>query len=79
MPAVKPAPKPKDTSAAALSAALVLFSQNLEEIRRWYRGATYAGHQVGHVVMGELILAHVTTALAMALRGEHWSAPDSSP
>ncbi len=77
MPPVKQPPKPKDAGNA--SAALVLFAQNLEEIRRWYRGATYAGREMGHVVMNELVLANVAHALDLALQGKRWEAPAHSP
>jgi len=77
MPPTKSPPKPKTESAA--SAALSLFAQNLEEIRRWYRGASDAGREVGHVVMNELVLANVATALDLALKGQRWEKPTYNP
>jgi hypothetical protein len=58
--------------------ALVAFAQNLEEIRRWYRNASAPGHEVGHIVMNELVLSNVSTALDMALQGKRWEAPKHS-
>jgi hypothetical protein len=77
MPPKKSAPKPATESASA--AALVLFAQNMEEIRRWYRGASDPGRDLGHIVISELIVTHVSTALDMALRGERWQCPKQSP
>lgn len=77
MPPTKSPQKPKTEATAA--DALVLFAQNLEEIRRWYRGATYAGREMGHVVLNELILANVSCALELALQGKRWEAPQTSP
>lgn len=75
MPAVKPTPKPK----VSANDALVLFSQNLDAIRLWYRRASDSGQQVGHIVMGELVLNNVFHALELALKGERWMAPENSP
>lgn len=76
MPPVKTPRKPKDDDSSA--AALVIFAQNLEEIRRWYRGATYPGHEVGHVVLQEMVIDKVSTALVLALQGKRWEAPLNS-
>lgn len=77
MPPVKTPVKPKDNAGAA--SALVLFAKNLEEIRRWYRNASGNGRELGHIVMNELILANVSTALDLALQGKQWEAPTHSP
>lgn len=77
MPPTKAPPKPKtDVSSGA---ALALFAQNLEEIRRWYRGAADAGREMGHVVLNELVLANVSTALELALQGKRWEKPPHNP
>lgn len=76
-PTKKSQPKPKDDNAAA--AVLVLFAQNLEEMRRWYRGSSTAGHDMGHIVMLELALSHQSTALELALKGKRWESPTPSP
>jgi hypothetical protein len=75
MPAVKPAHKPKDSA----NASLVLFAQNIEAIRLWYRRTSHPGEHVGHIVMHELVLNNVFHALDLALRGERWQAPEGSP
>ncbi len=77
MPPTKTPQRPKDEHGAAT--ALALCAKNLEEIRRWYRGATYAGHDAGHVVMSELILGHVATAMQMGIEGKEWAPPQHSP
>lgn len=77
MPPKKTPPKPKTEQDAAV--ALVLFAKNLDEILRWYRGATYAGREFGHVVQTELVLSNVTLALSMALEGKSWQAPAHAP
>lgn len=76
MPPTKQPPKPKGEAAGA---ALALFAQNLEEIRRWYRGASGVGVEMGHIVLNELILANVSTALALALEGKRWEKPTHNP
>ncbi len=77
MPPKRLPPKPKTESEAG--AALALFAQNLEEIRRWYRGASDAGREVGHIVLNELILANVSSALDLALQGKRWEKPANAP
>jgi hypothetical protein len=77
MPPTKSPPKPKTESAA--SAALSLFAQNLEEIRRWYRSASDSGREMGHVVLNELILTNVSVALEYALKGKRWEKPTHNP
>lgn len=74
-------PPLKKITAPAVSAeqSLALFARNLESIRRWYRGATYAGREMGHVVLNELILANVATALSLAMEGKEWVAPMEQP
>lgn len=72
MPPVK-TPKPKPERDA--TAILVLTTQNLDEMRRWYRGATYPGHEVGHVIAQEMALDKVLTALTYAIEGRRWEAP----
>lgn len=76
MPPAKTPPKPKANGAEE---ALVMFTKNLEEMRRWYRGASYAGREAGHIVMNEMVLANVSTALALALEGKCWSPPADNP
>lgn len=77
MPPIKTPAKPKTPDATA--AALVLFAKNLEEVRRWYRGATESGRELPHIVMSELILGHVSQALALALQGVSWEPPAHNP
>lgn len=75
----KPLPKPKNAKDDSAAIALVLFAKNLEEIRRWYRGASGDGHQFGHLVMNEIVLTNVSAALELALKGEQWSPPPHNP
>ena len=77
MPPTKSPKKPSTEREAA--SALVLFAQNLEEIRRWYRRASDAGREMGHIVLNEMILANVSHALSLALEGKRWEAPKESP
>jgi len=77
MPPVKKQPKLKDDGEAAR--ALALFAQNLDEVRRWYRAASHPGHEVGHVVMSEIVLTNVSVALEFALRGDRWTSPPDGP
>lgn len=74
-----PTKEPKQPSAGSAEAVLTLFAKNLEEIRRWYRGARSPGAEVGHVVMTELVLANVADALSKAIEGKAWEAPAHSP
>lgn len=77
MPPIKRSPKPKTKADA--SHALALFAQNLEEIRRWYRGARDTGREMGHIVLGELMLSNVSCALDLALQGKRWEKPVEGP
>lgn len=79
MPPTKTLPKPKNTKDQTAADALVLFAKNLEEIRRWYRGGAGTGHALGHIVMNEIVLTNVSTALEMAMKGEQWNAPAHNP
>ncbi len=76
MPPVKQPPKPKDSKTAD---EFGLFIVNLEEINRWYRGATYSGREMGHVVMCELIQSNVAHAARLAREGKRWVAPTTLP
>lgn len=73
MPPTKKVPAPK-TEASARD-ALVLFAQNLEEIRRWYRASAGAGREMGHIVLNELVLTNVSVALDLAMQGKRWERP----
>ncbi len=83
MPPTKKTPKPtelpKDSTAPSTADVFVLFAKNLEEIRRWYRGASDSGHPMGHVVLNEIVLANVSTALQLAMRGKAWEKPVGNP
>lgn len=81
MPPTKklPAPKESKSEEPTAGAALVLFAKNLEEIRRWYRGSKDSGQSFGHVVITELLLTHVSTALELAMKGQAWEKPTASP
>ena len=74
-----PAKTPKLKPFITADAALVMFAQNLEEIRRWYRDCRSPGQEVGFVTMNELVLANVSTALSLALQGKRWERPGNSP
>ncbi len=56
-----------------------LFAKNLEEIRRWYRGASGPGGELGHHVLTELILGYTLEAFTLALEGKAWNPPRSTP
>lgn len=75
MPPKKTPPTPKDGKEAGQ--ALALFAKNIEEVRRWYRGASYSGREIPHVVMSELIFGHISLALSLALEGKSWSPPEN--
>jgi hypothetical protein len=78
--------RPSDTDVGKVAnpgkdaiAILVLFQKNLDEIFRWYRNASERGSELGHVILGERFVGHINKALALALKGESWSAPDHNP
>lgn len=71
----KPAPqKPKEPGGA-----LVLFAQNLESMRLWYRSGAGTGPETGILVVQELVLGNVAYALELALKGERWERPAAPP
>lgn len=75
MPPKKTPPTPKD--AKEVGQVLVLYAKNLEEVKRWYRGASNPGRDMPHIVLIELMLGHVVLALTLALEGKSWSPPEN--
>lgn len=74
-----PPPVKKPQTKVNADQALILFAQNLEEMRRWYRSAATPGNEAGVIVVQELVFANVSTALDLALRGERWERPKTPP
>jgi hypothetical protein len=60
-------------------ATLTLFYKNLEEVKRWYRGSSDAGRELGHIVLAEMFISHVSRALELAMEGKTWSPPEEHP
>ena len=54
---------------------LVLFRENLEAIRLWYRRESTPGREFGFYVIAELITSDMQTALEYALQGKRWTEP----
>lgn len=57
------------------SDALTLFQKNLEAMREWYRQQPGRGVDTGHLVLLELCLADVISALSAAMEGKPWQPP----
>ena len=65
---------PKDAAAV-----LVLYVENVNRIRAWYRRSSTHGREHGHVYLAELLLGHVTDAMTLAVEGKTWREPDHVP
>lgn len=56
---------------------LALFHSNLQAVREWYRAEPNTGQTLGHIMLLEMALADVASALEHAMRGENWVHPDA--
>jgi hypothetical protein len=72
-PAPSKAPKKKPTPEQVLA----LFHSNLQAVRAWYGAEKSPGREIGHIMLLELALADVGTALEYAMRGENWVHPNA--
>lgn len=51
----------------------VLFTENLETFHQWYKDQGENGRELGHNVILELCMGHVSTAARFALEGKKWA------
>ena len=75
MPKEKTAP----TAEQSPEKTLALLFENIERQRAWFRKQRNPGQQLGHIVIGEMMLSLFETALERALEGKRWEEPAESP
>ena len=75
MPKERTAP----TTAKTAEETLALFFENIARQRAWYRRQKHPGQEMGHIVLGEMMLSLVETAMECAMAGKRWEEPAESP
>lgn len=76
MKAIKPLPKTSDVPRGTVKPdPLPLFQKNLEAMREYYRLKPGRGVEMGHLVLLELCITDVLSALTAAMEGKPWEPP----
>lgn len=74
-----PTPPKKIKAPADTGKVLVLFLENVQEIRTWYARTREPGREFGHVVLSTIIWGYHEEALRLAIEGKRWEAGERVP